>query len=279
MDRAALLRVLRALHTAHIALPDGDTLPRASADALLLAAEGAIQAELARAAEEAEEPFWRVEQVPEAEVKAAPPCRCGHPAILHDMGEFKCREDGCECGCFVLPATPASCPHTRTEEHARDNRGNVWFRCLDCGHGAAPGDVGEDVDEEPAALYAIVAKAQRERERVAELAAAGPRSLSFPMKRGGGTAVVSPDAAKPGRWRVTRLDFEGEPTGHVEAEDFRGALEEARQSGANLLPESPAEAAEPCAHGRDLNKPCPTCPPGTPLSGPLSDAALAGGKS
>lgn len=44
--RAGIRAALRALHAVHANLPDGETLPRQSADALALAVEGALLAAL-----------------------------------------------------------------------------------------------------------------------------------------------------------------------------------------------------------------------------------------
>ncbi len=84
------------------------------------------------------------------------------------------------------------------------------------------------------ALAELIAHASACRERIAKLAASTPRPMAFPDKRGG-SVVVSPDASKPGRWRATRLDADGMPTGHTEAPDFATALRVAYECGADVF--------------------------------------------
>jgi hypothetical protein len=83
-------------------------------------------------------------------------------------------------------------------------------------------------------LDELMAQASAVRVRIAELAAQGPRSMAF-RAGGGGSVVVSPDASKPGRWRATRIDAAGEPTGHMEAPDIGAALKVAHECGADLF--------------------------------------------
>lgn len=83
-------------------------------------------------------------------------------------------------------------------------------------------------------LAELIAHATASRERLDELAAGTPRPMSFPGKCGG-SVVVSPDASKPGRWRATRLDADGTPTGHTEAPDFAAALRVAYECGADVF--------------------------------------------
>lgn len=59
--------------------------------------------------------------------------------------------------------------------------------------------------------------------------------MSAYPRKGGGHAVVGRDPSKPGRWRVTFIDADGEPVGHIEAADEAGAMREAHFAGA-LLP-------------------------------------------
>lgn len=83
-------------------------------------------------------------------------------------------------------------------------------------------------------LSELIAAAAASRARLAELAGGAPRPVAF-HRKGGGVVVVSPDASKPGRWRATRIDADGMPTGHTEAEDFPGALKVAHECGADLF--------------------------------------------
>lgn len=87
-------------------------------------------------------------------------------------------------------------------------------------------------------LEEAMARASAIRARLCEMVEAGARSRAFRM-RDGSTIVVSPDASKPGRWRATHLDADGEPLGHMEAADFRGALEAAWHAGADMTESNP----------------------------------------
>lgn len=60
---------------------------------------------------------------------------------------------------------------------------------------------------------------------------------AFHLRRGVGCVVVSRDASKPGKWRSTRIDEFGNPTGHVEANSLLEALRYAQQDGADLTQE------------------------------------------
>lgn len=80
-------------------------------------------------------------------------------------------------------------------------------------------------------LDEIMAEVKATQDRIAAIAAGGPRPLSFPCRHGGCVAVTE-DASKTGRWRATRIDEHGEPTGHTEAEDFHEALKTANYRGA-----------------------------------------------
>lgn len=79
----------------------------------------------------------------------------------------------------------------------------------------------------------VRAKKEARTARLAEEVAAGPKPSTW-AKEGGGNVVVSEDASKPGRWRATILDAEGQPTGHVEAADHAGALAAAAEAGAQF---------------------------------------------
>lgn len=73
--------------------------------------------------------------------------------------------------------------------------------------------------------------AAKARERILE----DGKGATFAAARQGDerTFTVGPDASKPGKWRVTRMDKDG-PLGHVEAETAADALKEAVMQGANI---------------------------------------------
>lgn len=78
----------------------------------------------------------------------------------------------------------------------------------------------------------IFEQVAKQREDIARIVAQGPRPVIFRLRRGGWAAVTT-DASKPGRWRVTFLDKEAAPTGHIESATFEGAVKEAVREGAD----------------------------------------------
>lgn len=92
----------------------------------------------------------------------------------------------------------------------------------------------------PGSIFDLVAK---QRADIARLVAEGPRPVTFKRRRGG-WAVVADDPSKPGRWRVTFLDEEVQPTGHIEAATFEAAIKEAIREGADP---STAESYKPAS--------------------------------
>lgn len=81
-----------------------------------------------------------------------------------------------------------------------------------------------------AEIMSEVAVAKTRREAVA---AEGERNLVFPCQHGGRIAVTR-DASAPGKWRATRIDEDGEPTGHSTRNTFRDAIEAAYERGAQI---------------------------------------------
>lgn len=81
----------------------------------------------------------------------------------------------------------------------------------------------------------ILARVDAVNERLRELADGGPRPLSFPCAHGG-TILVTLCPSELGKWRATRLDEDGEPTGHSARDDFPSALRAAHERGAEVLP-------------------------------------------
>lgn len=73
---------------------------------------------------------------------------------------------------------------------------------------------------------------RRDRNRVIRRLCAAPRPVAF--RASWGFAVIHGDTRRPGCWRATWLDHEREPTGHVEPDTYRRALEIAAQDGADL---------------------------------------------
>lgn len=79
-------------------------------------------------------------------------------------------------------------------------------------------------------LMAQVRAATAAREELAAALAAPGRPIR--MRKGDGrTAMAGPDVSKPGGFRVTRFDADGEPNGHVEYPDLETAINEALREG------------------------------------------------
>lgn len=77
----------------------------------------------------------------------------------------------------------------------------------------------------------------RERQR-RRLVAAGERVLAFPTRWAWGwTTIVHRDTypGRRGRWRVTSIGSDGEPTGHSCSTSFAEALKLAARDGADLF--------------------------------------------
>lgn len=72
------------------------------------------------------------------------------------------------------------------------------------------------------------AKVQARKETARQLAEAGPQRL---QNTEGKTALAGPDPSKPGAFRVTWFDREGEPWGHVEHKTLASAIDEALSEG------------------------------------------------
>lgn len=81
-------------------------------------------------------------------------------------------------------------------------------------------------------LFAHVAAVQAEIERIAS---GEPRPLSFRCAHGG-TILVTRCASEPGKWRATRIDEDGEPSGHSARDTFADAVRAAYDRGAAIEP-------------------------------------------
>src|SRR5690606_10260403 len=71
------------------------------------------------------------------------------------------------------------------------------------------------------AFDALLSRVKQKRAAINAVIEGGPRPVQF-VARDGGMILVSEDPSKPGRWRATKIDKAGEPTGHIEAADFAG---------------------------------------------------------
>lgn len=99
-------------------------------------------------------------------------------------------------------------------------------------------------------VQALLAQVRQRRVKAAELASAG-KPMVFIHKNGART-MVAPDLSRPGTWRTTRIDADGEPFGHVENVDPTDAVMEALNSGAELRgakPEAPKPLYSPADFG------------------------------
>lgn len=82
---------------------------------------------------------------------------------------------------------------------------------------------------------------KRDAMRVVRRLCAAPRPVAF--KTSWGAAVVHGDTRRPGQWRVTWLDKDGTPWGHIEPKSYRDCLLEAREHSADLTEEIVSVAA------------------------------------
>ncbi len=85
-------------------------------------------------------------------------------------------------------------------------------------------------------LHALHLRNVVRRATIGEQAAAGV-PLVYALRPSSGMAgaiLVSPDPSKPGGWRATWFDVDGEPRGHAEAPDCEGAITAAWHMGADI---------------------------------------------
>lgn len=75
---------------------------------------------------------------------------------------------------------------------------------------------------------------ERQNARIAEILLGEQRPLRFALKSGG-SILVSRDMLKPGEWRITRFEGDGQPTGHIACATYERAVREARKLGGDVL--------------------------------------------
>jgi hypothetical protein len=128
------------------------------------------------------------------------------------------------------PAAPEPVPAAGAAIQAAYDAGNIAEgQRLNVEEGIARGGTAESGGAmKPDGLKALIADAKAKNDRLDALAAAGERPIEVPRSDGQGSILVGPDVRRPGKWMSGYIDPDGTPTGHVEADSYREALENVR---------------------------------------------------
>jgi 8-oxo-dGTP pyrophosphatase MutT (NUDIX family) len=89
-----------------------------------------------------------------------------------------------------------------------------------------------------ASLEEIMGRVQQVHAHIKTLADQGPMGHVFKHPQGG-HVMTSRDARVNGGWRATRLDAQGNPTGHIEASNHHEAIKRAHEMGADVFSVQP----------------------------------------
>ena len=133
----------------------------------------------------------------------------------------------------AIPGAPAAPDRALAPEaaiQAAYDAGNIAEgQRLNVEEGIARGGTAESGGAvKPDGLKALIADAKAKNDRLDALAAAGERPIEVPRRDGQGSILVGPDVRRPGMWMSGYIDPDGTPTGHVEADSYREALENVR---------------------------------------------------